>query len=184
MRTTRSRRPLSRRAARRRSGHHEPERVVEPIDVGSKSLGDHEERSVRCQPADLRVERGQPLDIDEQEEERAMRSAGPGDLTLEDRLEGAPVVEACEEVELGYHVGLPEVQGSGDRRARSGHDLGERGDIVLAEPALRLAGQDAEKTVWPSSPRRGRTRPARIAGLPSGASMSPENATSIARAPR
>ena len=64
--------------------------------MGPKSLGHHEERSVCRKSADPRVERGQPIDVDEQHEEWAMGVAGPGDLTIEDGLEGAPVVQACQ----------------------------------------------------------------------------------------
>ena len=72
----------------------EPEGVVEPVDVGAEPLGDREQGAVGCEPADLRVEGREAVDVDEQEEERPLGEARPRDLVIEDGLEGVVVVEA------------------------------------------------------------------------------------------
>ena len=123
----------------------EPERVVEAVDVGAEPLGDRQQGPVGGESADLRVERREAVDVDEQEEERALGETRPSDLVIEDGLEGVVVVEPGEQVELGHHVGLAQVERPRDRRAGARHELVERGDVVLAEPAALVTGEDAEE---------------------------------------
>ena len=71
-----------------------------------------------------------------------------------------------------------------DRRARLVDERREAVDVLLAEASAASRVRTPSRLCASSSARSGITSPALTGASPSGAAMSPANATSIARAPR
>ena len=176
--------PLGARTHDREPAAAEPERVVEPVHDRAEALGELEQHAVRREDADAGVERRQTVDVDQEERQRLARESGPHDLALEHGRERLAVEQVRQHVELGHDVRVLEVECTRDRRAGDADEAVERIDVLFAEAPGAVAGEDAEEALRRLVAEERQDEPDRTGADPSGATRSPENATSIARAPR
>ena len=127
-----------------------------PCDPGEHVVGG--------EMADAGVDRRQPVDVDDEERQRPPRPAGARDLALEQRVEGAPVVDPCQRVELRDGIRLAELERGLEGGPGPVDDVLERGDVGLAEAAVRRARQDGEhaRSVGNVEERHGEPRADRV----------------------
>ena len=108
------------------------------------ALGDLGERGVAGEMADPVVDSLEVVDVDDHERETARVAVRARDLSRERLVEVAAVVEPGQRVEVGELARLLEAPRVLERRRDALRELLGAAEVVVAEPRLRVAGEDAE----------------------------------------
>ena len=109
--------------------------------IRSADLG---ERTVAGEVPDVVVHALEVVDVDDHERETAPVAVRAGDLSRERLVEVAAVVEARQRIEVGLLARLLKAPRVLERRRDALGELLGAAKVVVAEPRLRVAGEDAE----------------------------------------
>ena len=94
--------------------------------------------------ADARVDRREAVDVEHEQRELLASASGSADLAVEQGVEGRAVVEVRQRIAIGHGIRLAQLERRLERRTRHAQDVLERGDVDLAELAIRRPREHGE----------------------------------------